>query len=313
MDQRIRPPSPIYGKPASASLENQWFKNVFNLQDSIIRHSIRFFNDGGPTFCLIPAPMDTSDATVATSSTYETQPLASTFVPPNPMELSLEYFIRFGGATRGVYTIEASSMGGQPDATRHQEGNSVQCELKGSFAAGIRLAEEYLFNVIKSLLQCDKGIIISTTGHYDHLHEVLDLFSRRNNRNQTLLQIPFEEAFDLLEPYASPSTPLIFSEPTKSLTASGEKKLIDHYSGPIWLRVMDRQSVPFHCANDDDPTKARCAVLLLGTNGRLLSITQHHYMMFSQLCASIMCPIKKSTLGTPRCGRKSCYLALAGH
>ena len=57
------------------------------------------------------------------------------------------------------------------------------------------------------------------------------------------------------------------SDPGKgrSITRTGELKLIQYFGGAVWLTQMDHLSVPFYQAYTDETcTKGRCADLLLG-------------------------------------------------
>lgn len=66
------------------------------------------------------------------------------------MQFSLEYFLRIKDGVPGVYYVNTSFRGEDPDAMHLNQFYHVECELLGSFSKGIGVAEAYLTNLVST-------------------------------------------------------------------------------------------------------------------------------------------------------------------
>lgn len=98
------------------------------------------------------------------------------------------------------------------------------------------------------------------------------------SHGNTLPQITIDDALKLPVMDSTCWKAVVESDPTKgrALTRAGEVKLIEHFSGAVWLTEMEHLSVPFYQAFVDDTcAKGRCADLLLG-NGEVCGLGERH-------------------------------------
>jgi len=151
-----------------------------------------------------------------------------------------------------------------------------KCELAGDFDAGMSVAERHLVSVISALLRDQSDTIEASVGTIEHLTAYLELYRLHD---QNLPRITLEEALSLPEmdqtcwEYVVPD----HKAHGRTITRAGERKLIDHFGGAVWLTEMDHLSVPIYqaCVPSTSHSKARCADLLLG-NGEVLGLGERH-------------------------------------
>ncbi|KAF2796904.1 putative asparaginase like 1 [Melanomma pulvis-pyrius CBS 109.77] len=248
-------------KHATVVLSESWYENIFTIQDSLFYSSVSFFKLGvNYKYAFVP------DTTKAISFPMglgtDSQPIPITLLGQqtylaNSMQFALEYSLRIGDGLDGVYYISTSFRGEDSDAMHLNQFYHVECELAGDFDDGISVAERYLVSVISSLLQDQSDTIKTLKPPRIMLEEAL----RLPEIDQTCWKyvVPDNKAHG------------------RTITRTGEQKLIQHFDGAVWLTEMDHLSVPFYQAYVPSTSrgKARCADPLPG-NGEVLGLGERH-------------------------------------
>ena len=280
--ERIQPPrswkSPQ--KHASVVPSASWYKNLFTIQDLLFHSSVDFFKLGvNYKYAFVPATTNAISSPMGLGSDSQPVPIyllgQKTYLADS-MQFALEYTLRIEDGLAGLYYINTSFRGEESDAMHLNQFCHVECELAGDFDQGISMAERYLVSVVSSLLRDQSDTIEASAGTTEHLTAFLELYRRHD---QNLPRTTLDEALSLPEmdqtcwEYVVPND----KAHGRTITRAGERKLIEHFDGAVWLTEMDHLSVPFYQAFVPSTSrgKARCADLLLG-NGEVLGLGERH-------------------------------------
>ncbi|EEA25265.1 L-asparaginase, putative [Talaromyces marneffei ATCC 18224] len=269
-------------------LQDPWYEVLFTVQDTLFHTSTDFFRKShGYQYCLVPSTTDAVSSPMGLGS--DSLPVSvsllgqSTYLADS-MQFALEYFLRIRDTVPGVYYISTSFRGEDHDARHVNQFHHVECELRGSFAQGIKIAEGYILNLVATLLRDHAALIQASTadgsGRLDHLTSLHDYAKSHGGR---FPQIALDDALSLPTMQNTKAEiiwrPVSDSDSSKgrTLTPLGERRLLEHFGGgPVWVTEMDHLSVPFYQAYTDSARrKARCADLLLGS-GEVLGLGERH-------------------------------------
>lgn len=277
----LRPPKSwkVPSRQLSCVLQDPWYKSLFILQDILFHTSVSFFHDTlGYRYCFVPTTTNSPSSPMGLGSDSEPVPVVllgqQTYLADS-MQFALEYSLRIQDGLPGVYYLNTSFRGEDPDAMHLNQFYHVECELLGPLPLGISVAERYIVNLVIVLLQDRKTTVKRTAGTVEHLESFLDHYCSNGRK---LPQITLDKALNLSIIDESCWKYVVPSDPDKgrALNRAGEVKLIKHFGGAVWLTEMDHLSVPFYQAfTDETQTKARCADLLLG-NGEVLGLGERH-------------------------------------
>ncbi|KAI0410758.1 putative asparaginase like 1 [Xylaria grammica] len=277
----ILPPR-SWGCPSShrtTVLQHPWYQKLFFTQDAIFHTSVAFFQKRlGYKYCFVPMTTDAVSSPMGLGSDSDLVPivfLGKKTHLADSMQFSLEYFLRIADGVPGVYYINTSFRGEDPDAMHLNQFYHVECELLGPFSEGIRVAETYVTNLVSTLLKDHKELVETVTGSTNHLVAFLE---HHRSHDCKLPQITVGDALGLPIMDTTCWKYILASDPSRgrTITRAGELKLIEHFGGPVWLTEMDHLGVPFYQAfTDKTRQKARCADLLLG-NGEVLGLGERH-------------------------------------
>ena len=269
-------------------LREPWYKKLFVIQDTLFHTSVTFFHRTmGYKYCFVPATTDAVSSPMGPGS--DSEPVPILFLGQKPhladsMQFSLEYFLRIQDDVPGVYYVNTSFRGEDPDAMHLNQFYHIECELLGPFHRGMEVAELYITNLVSSLLQNHEETVKAVAGSTDHLLALLELY---RSHGRKFPRITVDDALDLPMMDSSCWRFVVDSDPSKgrTVTRAGELKLIKHFGGAVWLTEMDHLSVPFYQAFlGETCTKARCADLLLG-NGEVLGLGERHVLPQDVLAA----------------------------
>ncbi|KUL89395.1 hypothetical protein ZTR_04440 [Talaromyces verruculosus] len=251
-------------------LQDPWYKSLFTIQDTLFHISTDFFHGShGYHYCLVPSTTDAVSSPMglgSDSSPVSVSLLGQPTYLADSMQFALEYFLRIRDTVPGVYYVSTSFRGEDHDARHVNQFHHVECELRGSFEQGIKIAEGYILNLVARLLRDHESIIQASTtdgtGRLDHLTSLHDY---AKSHGGGFPQITLDDAL-----------PLPTMQDGKDAIA-WRPRLLEHFGGgPVWLTEMDHLSVPFYQAyTDPGRTKARCADLLLG-KGEVLGLGERH-------------------------------------
>lgn len=280
--ERIQPPR-SWKSPqehARVVLSASWYKNLFIIQDSLFHTSVDFFKLGvNYKYAFVPATTNAISSPIGLGSDSQSVPIdllgQKTYLADS-MQFALEYTLRIEDGLNGVYYINTSFRGEDSDAMHLNQFCHVECELAGDFDQGISVAERYVVSVISSLLRDQSDTIEASAGTTEHLTAFLELYRQHD---QNLPRTTLEETLSLPEmdqtcwDYVVPDD----KAHGRTITRAGERKLIEHFGGAVWLTEMDHLSVPFYQAYipSTSRSKARCADLLLG-NREVLGLGERH-------------------------------------
>ncbi len=260
-------------------LQEPWYSKVLAVEDTVFHATVRLFKNGlGYKYGLLPATTDAISSPMGLGS--DSQPVPISLLGQrthlaDSMQFALEYFLRIEEGLPGVYYVGCSFRGEDPDKMHLNQFYHVECELLGDFAKGISVAEQYLFVLVSTLVEEQSDSIQAAAGGIAHLKAFLDDYRSNDGR---LPQITLDQALKLPGMGDNTWEYAVLSQPEKGrcVTRAGERQLIKHFGGAVWLTEMDHLSVPFYQAfTDETRTKGRCADLLLG-NGEVLGLGERH-------------------------------------
>ncbi|OQE16569.1 hypothetical protein PENFLA_c027G02582 [Penicillium flavigenum] len=251
-----------------AALRSPWYQAMFTLQNTFYHSCIQFFQEHmSYNYAFAPLTTDciSSPMGLGSDSLPVQIPLhgQNTYLADS-MQFVLEYMLRIQKGSRGVYYVNPSFRGEDPDSTHMNQFYHVECELVGELDHGMAVMEKFVVSVSSVLFEKHAELIESIAGTTTHIRDILKRFSHVHSR---VPQVELDDAIKLCEhdpmmwAYVLPEAP----EKGRKLTRKGERFVLEKYGGVVWLTMMDHLSVPFYQAYADKAkTKARCADLLLG-------------------------------------------------
>lgn len=154
------------------------------------------------------------------------------------MQFLLEYGCRF--FNDGCWYIMPTFRGEDVDKRHLKQFFHSEAEIPGTLTDVMSLVDEY----IKYLLQKIQIII----GEQKHLTQVI---------KHDIPRITFDEAEKILG-----KENIERHETWRNLSSNNEKKLIEHFGGPVWVMYYDEDAVPFYQRSING--KAQNADLLMG-------------------------------------------------
>lgn len=249
------------------------------LQDALFHESCKFFGKAlGYRYAFLPVTTDAISSPMGLGSDSKPVPVQlggqSTHLADS-MQFALEYLLRVGHGTRGVYYAGCSFRGEEHDNMHLNQFFHIECEMVGDFEVGINIAEKYIVGIVDALLKQHSDLIKSTAGSLDHIVRVVELF--RTNKS-TFPRVTLETALaqpDMTEDCWTYVVPGDVSK-GKVLTRTGERRLIARFGGAVWLTHLTHLSVPFYQGYTDGSHQyAKCADLLLGP-GEILGLGERH-------------------------------------
>lgn len=180
------------------------------------------------------------------------------------MQFMLEYGCRFFDA--GCFYIMPSFRADTCSKRHLCQFYHSEIEVPGDLSTVMRLAEEYIRFLSAGIVEHFSRDLILLAGGVEHLVRLSET---------SIPRITFDAACELLknDPNYIHHSP---SESWRTITHQGETKLIEIFSGFIWLTHQDHLAVPFYQAFvDDSMQKAICADLLFGI-GEIIGAGERH-------------------------------------
>ena len=238
------------------ALGSGWYRTIFDLFDVVSRGTTTFMHSRGLKAGLFPITTSSISSPLGLGS--DSLPVeidlfgVNTFLADS-MQFMLEYGCRFSDA--GCYYVMPSFRGEATDARHLAQFYHSEAEIPGGFPQVVALVEDYLGSLVQQILT-ELGGVLGQTQSLDHLTTFA-------NRVGPLPQITLDGAVRLLREVegAVRADELGF----RTITSAGERELIRHHGGPVWLTELDHLSVPFYQAYADDTMRsARCGDLLMG-------------------------------------------------
>lgn len=250
-----------------SAMKSEWYRAIVQLQSDFAKYSFDFFSGKGFDFALLP---------LTTGSVSSPMGLGSDSLPvrvkiqgedtylSDSMQFFLEYTCRLNN--RNCYYLAPSFRGENTDATHLSQFYHAESEIIGDFEKVKLLVEVYIKYLANEFLKYSSENIISICGSTEHISEIIkrDFFPK----------CTFDEAVDILKNDKS----YIISHPAgyRTINSQGEKKLIAHFGGVVWLTHFDYLSVPFYQKSvDSNMRSALCGDLLIG-EGETVGAGERH-------------------------------------
>lgn len=249
------------------AMEDPWYKALCIIQDEINHSTFNFFREQNIRSLSLP---------ITTGSVTSPMGLGSDSLPvkinlegidtylSDSMQFHLEYGLRL--FEKGVHYIMPSFRGELADSRHLCQFYHSEAEIRGDLGDTIDLVNLYIHRLCKDLYNNIPSVIESITGDLNHIKEVVE-------RNANYPQITFEEAVQLLG--NEPKYIEHHKEGFRTITDAGEKKLISHYNGIVWLTHHDYLSVPFYQDSDETEQYALNGDLLFGI-GEVVGLGERH-------------------------------------
>lgn len=180
------------------------------------------------------------------------------------MQFFLEYACRL--SDKGAYYLAPSFRGEKANKRHLSQFLHSEAEIPGGLEEVMSLCQDYLEYLVTYFLKNCANEIEETTNSLLHLEDFLKVCHR----------IPcctFEEATKILK---DNSGYIKNFGCYRTINSKGEKRLMEHFGGYVWLTKFDHMAVPFYQKFDpEDQSKALNADLLMGI-GETIGSGQRH-------------------------------------
>jgi len=97
------------------------------------------------------------------------------------MQFCLEYFLRINDIIPEIFHVNTSFRGQDSDAMHLTQFYHVECELRGSFAQGVSVAEAYIVYLATVFLRDHKDLVRAVAASSAHLKNLLNCYHDNGN------------------------------------------------------------------------------------------------------------------------------------
>ncbi len=223
------------------AIGDQEKRQILLLQELILTKSIEFYAKHGVNWLSAPVTTGTISSPMGLGS--DSQPVkisldgCDTYLADS-MQFLLEYGCRF--FENGCGYIMPTFRGEPVDKRHLKQFFHSEAEIPGTLSDVMNLVDEYLKFLVTEIQK--------KFGARKHLTDLIE---------NKIPRITFDEATQILD-----SEDIEAHEMWRNITTTGERKLIKHFNGPVWVMNYDEMAVPFYQRSIDG--KAQNADLLLG-------------------------------------------------
>ncbi len=255
---RLRPPK-SWSSPEDhlwAAINHPWYRAIQKIQSDLYRATNCYFESIGFDPVLMP---------VTTGAVSSPMGLGSDSLPvqvklysrdvflADSMQFHLEYLLRH--ETPGVYYIMPTFRNENSSPRHLNEFHHSEAELRGSFEDVVRIILRYTRTLAQELLTRHGPAICAAAGTTKHIEAYIA-------KGDNIPRISYEEARRILE--GQPDTIQSITQKAFTITAKGERWLMNYVCGPLLLTHPPHLTVPFYQAYSDDGYHAQAADLLMG-------------------------------------------------
>jgi len=246
-------------------MNSNWYRVLSTLQSEFVRATTEFYSDKGLNFALLPLTTGAISSPMGLGS--DSSPISvniagvDTYMADS-MQFFLEFMCRLNN--EGFYYIAPSFRGEKADERHLCQFYHSEAEIVGKLDDVILLVEEYIAYLCEQYLINCQGCIVDICGTTTHIENFLRLTS--------VPRCDFDTAVEILG-----NNSRYFCEHDveyRSINSYGERKLIEHFGGYVWLTHFSHLTVPFYQKFVDG--KALCADLLMGI-GETVGAGERHY------------------------------------
>lgn len=239
------------------AIEHPWYRLLFKLYAEIYYTTGEFYKKRNYMPALMPITAESVSSPMGLGS--DSLPVQvmlfdkMTYLADS-MQFQLEYLLRH--ETEGIFYIMPTFRGEDPDSRHLNQFFHSEAEIRGGLADVMKLIEEYLAELSENILSKNgKDIEPHTKKDISHIKYFLKCAGN-------IPKVSHEEAYKILG--AKPEYYSVLPGDIKSISSAGERELIRHFNGCLWLMHPPHEAVPFYQAYTDDGKYARSADFLIG-------------------------------------------------
>lgn len=248
------------------AINDEWYKCLVELQNLIFKYTYMFYEEKNIKNMFLP---------ITTGSISSPMGLGSDSIPvkvnlfgvetylSDSMQFLLEYGSRF--CKDGVWYIMPSFRGEKEDKRHLSQFYHSESEIPGNLEDVMLLVEEYIKFLSKNILDDYGDVLLKINGDNTHIEHLIKL--------DTFPKVTFEEAIKILD-YSNEFIET-HEEGFRTINSDGEKELIKHFGGVVWLKNFDSLAVPFYQATINEGKYAKNADLLFGM-GEVVGSGERH-------------------------------------
>jgi asparaginyl-tRNA synthetase len=250
-------------------LNSSWYKLIATLQDEINYATTIFYRKKGIRSIYLPLISNSISSPISPGS--DSKPEKITIRGINTyLSDSLQFLLELGTRIhkKGAYYIMPSFRGDTVDARHLNQFYHSEVEIPGHLPDIKKLAEEYIFFLAKHILDNHGEMLEASIGDISHIEKAI-------NHKNGIQSIRYEEARILLKNQERYFKKNPFQFPV--ITPRGEKKLIDHFDGIVWLTHYPQILSPFYQKPEEGSEFALTADLLFGIGETLGAGERHRF------------------------------------
>lgn len=249
------------------AINNKWYANLSILEDEFTNATVDFYRTKGIRLAHLPITTGSISSPMglgSDSSPVEVNISGNNTYLADSMQFFLEYACRIN--KKGAYYIAPSFRGELADERHLCQFFHSEAEIPGDLNDVIVLCQNYLKHLVTHLLEKCQPEIKSVAGTVGHLKNFLGKWDK-------IPRCTFEEAVKIL---GNKSVYVTDNSNFRNINRKGEKELINHFGGYVWLTHFDHMAVPFYQKYDDrNSKKAVNADLLMGIGETIGSGERH--------------------------------------
>lgn len=248
-------------------IDDPWFRLVVDLQNAVSVTTMAFWGSRGLKTMHLPITTGSISSPMGKGS--DSRPVkvnlhgVETYLADS-MQFMLEYGCRL--SPQGTYYIMPSFRDEATDKTHLAQFFHSEAEIPGGLDDVIAVVEDYLRYLASSILDMygeHVRSVCGTTSHIEHLATGTGAFRR----------LTFDEAVGIL---GSETESIEVGEAGwRTLTRTGEQRLLAEFGDFVWVSHWDHLSVPFYQAFAPNGKSALNADLLFGL-GEIVGAGERH-------------------------------------
>jgi len=259
MENNFLKPPKSWEDPATHyvhAINSEWYRLITKLQSEFAYSTVNFYSKKNMIFMFLPITTGSISSPIGFGS--DSKPIKVNILGQDTylvdsMQFYLEYSCRLH--SKGCYYIAPSFRGEESDQNHLNEFFHSEAEILGDLNDVINFVDEYITSLCNHFLETSYEDIVKFCVTTDHIKKFLGL--------KSIPRCKFEDALKVLD-----NNPLYIKNHDnkyRTITKEGEKQLMNHFGGFVWLTHFDYLSVPFYQkASDSSMRTALCADLLMG-------------------------------------------------
>ena len=240
---------------------DQWYKMLLEMQSTFIKNTFDFFAQEGILHVFLP---------VTTGAITSPMGLGSDSLPvevdifgikqymADSMQFHLEFLLRLN-PNKGVHYLMPTFRGEETDERHLSQFFHSEAEIVGDLDDVINLVDRYIHHMSLCYLKIHREDIERAAGDTEHIEKLISY-------NAKIPRVKFDDALKILEKLSNKDQCIEYYTEHEFylITNQGERELIEHFGGIVWLTNFPYKSVPFYQKRNKDFGYAENADLLMG-------------------------------------------------